>query len=272
MIACALEPADLRPRPFRFFVWVLLLSVPFYIWGVFWPVHGLPFGLPATAAVMIFLPAAVATIQAYREQGRAAAANLWRRVFDIGRIKSAQWFWIASLCMPAASVLAYGIMHFFQMPLPAAPEVPLLLILPVSALYFFGAIFEEIGWTAYATEPLQSEFGILGAALIIGSIWAGWHIVPWWLGQGHPLWWVASQAALTVEMRIVMGWIYARGGKSLFLAILFHAMINTSYSLFPNGGSHYNPAVLASAVLLMALVAGFFRAAIASGAKHSSIG
>ena len=42
-----------------------------------------------------------------------------------------------------------------------------------------------------------------------------------------------------------MGWVYAYGGKSLFLAIVLHAMDNTCWKLFPNKGSHYNPAVTA---------------------------
>jgi hypothetical protein len=39
--------------------------------------------------------------------------------------------------------------------------------------------------------------------------------------------------------------------RTMFLAILFHAMINTSYNLFPNEGSHYNPVVLAATSTLM---------------------
>jgi hypothetical protein len=40
-------PEGTHTYPTRFFAWVLVLSIPFYIWGVFWPVHGLPLGLPA---------------------------------------------------------------------------------------------------------------------------------------------------------------------------------------------------------------------------------
>jgi hypothetical protein len=96
----------------------------------------------------------------------------------------------------------------------------------------------------------KSVGGVLGAGLSIGTVWAIWHIVPWWLGQGHAIWWVLGQTLATIAMRVTMVWIYARGGQSLALAILFHAMINTSYSLFPNQGSHYNPLVIA-AILAM---------------------
>jgi uncharacterized protein len=63
---------------------------------------------------------------------------------------------------------------------------------------------------------------------------------------------VIAQSIATVAMRVIMGWIYARGGRSLLLAILFHAMINTSYSLFPNGGSGYDPAVMAGVLSIIA--------------------
>ena len=79
----------------------------------------------------------------------------------------------------------------------------------------------------------------------------------WWQhSQGDAIW-VAGHALATVIMRMVMGWIYAFGGRSLFLAVVFHAMINTSLRLFPNDGSHYDPpvtaAVLAGMAVLMAV-------------------
>ena len=38
---------------------------------------------------------------------------------------------------------------------------------------------EETGWSGYATEPLQSRHGLLGAGLILGVVWAVWHIIPY---------------------------------------------------------------------------------------------
>jgi membrane protease YdiL (CAAX protease family) len=245
-------PFHLEPHSFQFFCWVLVSSLPLYIWGIFWPIHGLPFGLPATV-VMIVLPAAVATLQVYRERGAAAAWQLWHRVGDVRRITSPWWFWIALSWMPVATVLAYALMRALGRPLPTAISVPFALTPVLFATYFIGAVFEEIGWTGYVTEPLQRRYGILGAGLVIGAVWALWHVVPWWLGQGHEPRWVLGEVALTLVLRVIMGWIYAKGGKSLFLAIVFHSMINTTFSLFPNGGTHYDPAVMA---VVMAVLVG----------------
>lgn len=247
MIRTAHQPA----HPLQFFAWVLGFSAPFYVWGVLWPVHGLPLGLPATA-VMIVVPAAVATILTRRERGASAAWELWRRVGDVKRIRGLRWIVISLLCMPVACAVAYALMRVLGLPLPTTVSIPVFRAPVIFAAYFVGAIFEEIGWTGYATEPLQMREGVLYSGLTIGAVWAIWHIVPWWLGQGHLLSWVLGQALATVAMRVIMGWIYAHGGRSLFLAIVFHAMINTSFSLFPNEGSHYNPLVIAATLAIMA--------------------
>jgi membrane protease YdiL (CAAX protease family) len=154
--------------------------------------------------------------------------------------------------MPAAMLISYALMRVLGLPLPAVVTVHFAETPVLFAVFFFGAIFEEIGWTGYATEPLQERYGVFAAGLMIGAVWALWHIVPWWIVLGHSLAWVAGQSLATVAMRLVMGWIYAYGGRSLCLAIAFHAMINTSFLLFPNNGSHYDPSVVAAVVMVMA--------------------
>ena len=242
---------DSTAHPFLFFGGVLAFSIPFYVWGVFWPVHGLPYGLPATA-IMIIIPATVATVLTRRQRDSAAAWELWLRVIDVRRIASSWWLATALLFMPFVSLLSYAIMSALGLIMPSAMVyIPLAQTPVIFALYFFGAIFEEVGWTGYVTEPLQGRYGIFGAGVIIGSVWALWHVVPWWLGQGHPAWWVVAQAIATVAMRVVMGWMYAYGGRSLFTAIVFHAMINASFSLFPNEGSYYDPFVTAAVLIVI---------------------
>jgi hypothetical protein len=38
-------------------------------------------------------------------------------------------------------------------------------------------------------------------------------------------------------------WLYNNTRKSVFAAILFHDIDNVGWSLFPNNGSHYDPAI-----------------------------
>jgi len=202
-------------HPARFFALLIVLSVPFYVWGVLWPLNWLPFGLPISA-LMIVVPAVVTTALTHREQGPGATWALWRRITDAGRIAGGQWAAVSILWMPLAAVISYAIMSRLGLPLPARIQIPVLQVPAIFALYFLGALFEEVGWTGYLTGPLQKSHGVLASGFAIGAVWAAWHLVPWWFGQGHSPSWVLGQALSTVAMRVVMGCIYAYGGRSFF--------------------------------------------------------
>ena len=137
-----------------------------------------------------------------------------------------------------------------------APLTPLALsALPVMLLlYLPGAALEELGWTGYATPRLQPRLGVLGAGLLIGAVWALWHVIPWGPGQGHPWSWVLGQSVATVLMRVSMGCLYASGGRSLAAATLCHAGINIGYSLWPDAGAGYDPWRMALVLLPMTLI------------------
>jgi len=104
-------------HPIRFLAWTLVLSIPFHVWSVLWPVEGLPFRLPISV-VMIIIPAAVATILTFQEAGARRAVALWLRLADVRRIRGAGWLALALLTMPLASLLAYGLMGVSGLPLP----------------------------------------------------------------------------------------------------------------------------------------------------------
>ena len=236
--------APIRARVSHYLAWVFVCSLPFYLWGVVSPVGGLPFGLPATA-IMVIVPAAVATALTGKDEAASGVADLWRRVGDAGRVTPWRWWLLAVAIMPIATIIAYLAMRALDRPLPRWEPVSGDQVLLAFGVFAAGAVFEEVGWTGYATPALQRRYGVFKAGCMLGAAWALWHVVPWWLHQGHTADWVIAQGLASVAMRVIMVWIYARGGRSLLLAILFHATINTTYSLFPNGGSSYDPSVMA---------------------------
>ena len=119
-------------------------------------------------------------------------------------------------------------------------------------MFFVGAIGEEIGWSGYIIDPLQNQFGALKASIILGIIWAIWHIIPFNQAGQTPIW-IFWQCITTVFLRIIMVWIFNNTGKSVFGMVLFHTMINLSPFLIPNNGVHYDPFVFS--ILLMGIVA-----------------
>jgi membrane protease YdiL (CAAX protease family) len=60
-------------------------------------------------------------------------------------------------------------------------EVRLDFLIPLAALG------EELGWRGFALPRLQSRIGPLSASLVIGVIWAAWHL-PYYADPSiHPL-------------------------------------------------------------------------------------
>lgn len=220
-----------------FMLLVLLLSVPFYLWGALFPVAGLPFGLPISF-LMISVPFLLALVFVGKEAGWRGLLELGKRVGDFRRADG--WALLFSgLCMPVVAVLAYWTMEWMGLPLPDQPEVPYLNLAWMLVLFWLGAIPEELGWTAVLTEPLAKAYGPLRAGVLIGAVWGAWHIIPWsWTNPG---WWVMGMLVLDVLMRTAMVYAYLYGGRSLFTALVFHAMSNVAMETFPNGGSHLNP-------------------------------
>jgi uncharacterized protein len=110
-------------------------------------------------------------------------------------------------------------------------------------MYFITGMGEELGWSGYAIEPMQTRWGALRASLLLGVVWAIWHSIAFVQTQ-YPAGWIVWQCIKTVAMRMILVWIYNKTGKSVLAANLYHTTDNVSWSLFPNYGSYYDPVVI----------------------------
>lgn len=233
-----MEKANLKY--FLFLLLILILSIPFYLWGAFFPIKGLPFGLPISF-LMIFIPFFLALLYAFKDGGIKGITSLFASILDSRRAK----LWailFCLLCMPMVTLLTYVTMRAASLPLPAETVIPYTEIPLMVILYFLGAIPEEFGWTATLTSPLVKKYGPIPSGILIGAVWGVWHIIPW--SWAHPPGWIAGMLILNILMRTAMVYAYVYGGKSLFAALLFHTMINVAIGLFPNYGSHVNTWIL----------------------------
>lgn len=74
---------------------------------------------------------------------------------------------------------------------------------------------------------LQSKYNALIANLILGILWAVWHIPLWFIpGSAQstmPFW---MFVVVIVALRILMGWAYNNTKGSLIIAVLFHLFFN----------------------------------------------
>jgi membrane protease YdiL (CAAX protease family) len=234
------QPGTARAAsPLLFIALVLVLSVPFWVVGTHYSVELLP-GLPL-AAIAVVCPLIAASILVRRERGSAGVKAHLQRSFDWRRIAPPIWYLPILLLCPAVAVLSYAVMRLLDWPVPA-PQISWTAAVMLSALFFISALGEESGWSGYLIDPLQERFGAVPASIVLGLVWAGWHLVPL-LQAGRAPDWIAWWCLGTVSLRVLHTWLYNNTCKSVFGAILFHATNNVSWQLFPNSGSHYDPRI-----------------------------
>jgi membrane protease YdiL (CAAX protease family) len=225
---------------------VFALSIP--IWLIE------PRGWRVTAAVGA--PLVAALILVYTEEGLAGIRRLLRRVFDHKGIKPQLWYLPVIFLSPVIFLLTYGVTRLLGLPLPDNPHIPTLMIPLLLVLFFVLAIGEEVGWTGYVIDPLQERWSALTASIVLGTVGATWHFVPL-VQMGRIPAWIAWWTLGAVALRILTVWLYNNTGRSLFVAVVFHAMFNVSLAVFPNYGSHWDPAVAGAITAIAAVTVTF---------------
>lgn len=251
-----LNPAAAKNRsPLAYVMLTFALSIPFWIAGALTDLQLLP-AIPVSALGLLCMVGAAA-ILVYRKNGWIGVTALLKRSFDFKRVPAKIWYVPTILLMPCIMVLSYIAMRRMGVVLPA-PQVSLATTLILFVLFFIAAIGEELGWMGYAIDPLQDRFGALGGALLLGVVWSVWHFIPL-LSVQRSLDFIAWWSLGTVAYRVIITWLYNNTGKSVFVAVLFHAMINVTWQLFPIDGSYYDPRVtsLISAAVAVVVVIGW---------------
>ncbi|MGO9451658.1 MAG: CPBP family intramembrane glutamic endopeptidase [Candidatus Binataceae bacterium] len=228
-----------RGQPLKFFLLVFVLSIPFWLAGALTTFQLAP-GLPVSA-LMFFCPAIAASILVYGEDKGAGVTALLKRSFDFNRIGAKIWYAPIVLLMPAIYFLSYALMRVIGAPVPAAQST-LLTPIVLALMFFVPALGEELGWSGYAIDPMQDRWGALSAGILLGFVWAGWHIVPFMQAHRSPGW-IAGQFLFTVAVRVLTVWLYNNTGKSVFAAAVFHDTSNVCWLLFPIQGSYYDPRI-----------------------------
>jgi uncharacterized protein len=207
-------------------------------------------------ALMFVVPLTAALLLVYREDKMRGVWGLLRRVFDYQRIRRKIWYLPIVFLLPAIYLLSYWAMVLVDRPLPE-PNISLLAIPLLVVVFFIAATGEEAGYMGYAVDPMQERWSALTTAIVIGSLWGSLHMVVDLQGD-HGLAWIAWQRGLyDIALRILIVWIYNNTGRSLFAAILFHDTDNVSVNLFPNDGSHYDPAFTGMITTITAVIVTF---------------
>jgi hypothetical protein len=91
-----------------------------------------------------------------------------------------------------------------------------------------------VGWRGYALPRLAQHLGLGGASLVLGVIWAVWHLPLFVLpdsgstGQSFPAYLLQVMA-----MSVVFAYLYWKTDGSLLLAMVMHAAVNNTTGIVP---------------------------------------
>jgi len=88
---------------------------------------------------------------------------------------------------------------------------------------------EEIGWRGFALPHLQRSRSAANAAVLLGLMWACWHLPAFFFRDTYVEMGLPGFAMFVVSIAfasVVFAWLYNSTGGSLLLVILFHVFFN----------------------------------------------
>jgi membrane protease YdiL (CAAX protease family) len=201
------------------------------------------------APFVIGAPTISATILTAVWQGKSGLRELYSRL--IRWRFGLQWYALILLGIPFLGWLAAqagGAKLVYELTNPA------LAILILLNLLYTGPLCEELGWRGYALPRLLRQFNPLVASLILGIFWGVWHLPSFYISSL-----VQSSLSLPAFLffglftSILMTWIFQHTGGSVLAAVLFHYMINVSFSIIGAPLVPFGLLLMAVVVLVLAL-------------------
>jgi uncharacterized protein len=184
----------------------------------------------------VFAPAVAALAFTAQADGREATLSLLRRT--IQGPAGVRWYlfvvgYLATIKLAVALLLRTATGAW-----PTFGQEPLYLLAIAIAFSTPVQAGEEIGWRGYALPRLSMYVGLPAASIVVGIIWACWHLPFFFMsgneksGQSLPVY-LLSVTALSVAM----AWVYWRTKGSLLMTMLMHAAINNTKDIVPSAVS-----------------------------------
>jgi len=178
--------------------------------------RGTPLAFMAGAAFCSVGGVVAATI----ENGRSGLKDLARRCM-LYRVPVAWWLYALFLALGvhAVATVIYGAVHG-----RVGPIKPMELFRQWWLFYMFlfglfqGPLAEELGWRGFLLPRLLNQYSPLGASVILGLVWAAWHINVFFSPISTLALFTASAVALSILMTVLF--LHTRG--SVLLAIVMH--------------------------------------------------
>jgi membrane protease YdiL (CAAX protease family) len=178
-------------------------------------------------------------------------------------------YYVLALTIPIALLLGAAVIHVVFFDGVVTPDVlPGLLEYPLflGFIVLFGGGLEEPGWRGYLQPALQEVYSPLTVGLVVGVIWAGWHLplvfIPGTIQHTLPLGLYLLQL---VELSVLLTWLTNRVDGSVLPTMLLHAGANALLNYYPVGGVAGATAPLGLGLLVAALTVAVIGLVITAG-------
>jgi membrane protease YdiL (CAAX protease family) len=200
----------------------------------------LPFRLPLPSGIMIALsvflgPFLAAFIMTGVTEGRAGIGRLLRRMV-LWRV-GIRWYLFALIGIPvifvlSAIVLLLSDLASFQ---GVFSTMALGYLLTFAPMFFFGGpLGEEPGWRGFALPRLQLLHGPLLGSLILGPLWALWHLPLFFVPSGDSPLTMFNLGLFLISITfstIIYTWVFNNTKGSVLMTMLVHTSNNAFLAL-----------------------------------------
>ena len=184
-------------------------------------------------------PSVTALFLVFLTYEKARRKDYFRRCFRVsGNIL--KWLSYTALFFAAAAALGlWAAVGLRRLPMPgmdflkaiAANPLNLFLVLFLSVIS--GPLNEEFGWRGYALDPLLLRFGFVKANLILGFIWAIWHLA-WYFTPGQAQYAMLQKSLFdalafipsSIALCFVVTIVYIKTGRSILAGAMVHMLSN----------------------------------------------
>jgi CAAX protease family protein len=220
-----------------------------------WTTRTVPFALHYLAA---FGPLAAAVITTWAADGPDGLRRLGRRVVQ-WRVRPIWWICaLAPLVLFAVAAVALRIVRGSWTDLEVLGRLNFLPSLGLWALPFWIVTFgigEETGWRGFALPRLQQGRSALTASLLLGLVWAAWHLPTLFYLPSYVQHGVAAVPGLLIGITlgsIVLTWLVNGSRGSVLVAIVWHGTFN--YVTAAPSSDQAITAFVTTAVLVWAVI------------------
>ncbi len=223
--------------------WVYLAAAVAGTWAFWLPAIALGVRFDSAVGLVLLLvgltvPGVLGIVFVYLNYDEPGRTDFWNRVTQPRRI-GIRWLAVI-LLVPLGIVVPAGVVDLLLGGIgPAWGEgvtefgINPLAILPALFFATLPPILEELGWRGYALDRLQLKWSAFSASMILGVVWALWHLPLFFIegsyqhdavGFATTEFWLFMTGV--VALSFAFTWIYNNTERSILGIIILHGWVN----------------------------------------------